>query len=127
MTADMPEPRENATPSFARLADDALDLGRAALELFESELALSRQSLRRVAAGALVLPFLIVGFWLAVNGLLIATIRTLGCGWTGAFAIDAGVQFGILFVLVRALRRWLHDMSFPNSRQVAQQMRKWIS
>ena len=78
-------------------------------------------------AGVLVLPILAGSFWLAINGLLIAALHTLGCGLIGAFAIDVGTQLGILFVLMLALQRWLHDMSFANSRQVVQQIRKWFS
>ena len=118
---------ESVVHSFAELAADAAELGRAARELVQSELALSRQSLPRFVAGALVLPILAVGLWLGLNGLLIAALRMLGCNWIGAFALDVGVQLGILAVLLRALRRWLRDMSFPNSRQIVDQVRQQFS
>ena len=114
-------------PSFADLATDAIDLVRAARDLIETEWALSRQSLRRFAAGALVFPILAAGLWLAANGLLIAVLHSFGCGWSGAFAIDVGLQLGIVLTLLRVLQRSLREMSFPNSRRALEQVKKEFS
>lgn len=122
-----PDPPVSASPSFAGLAADAADLARAACNLVESELALTRRSLRRVVAGALVLPILAAGLWLGANGLLVALLHTFGCGWSVAFAIDVGFQFGVLFALLWALRHWLHEMSFPNSRRALDRIRREFS
>jgi len=121
------ESRRHAKPSFAELAADAIDLARAARDLIETEWALSRQSLRRFAAGALVFPILAAGLWLAANGLLIAVLHSFGCGWSGAFAIDVGLQLGIVLTLLRVLQRCLREMSFPNSRRALEQVKKEFS
>lgn len=114
-------------PSFAELASDAIDLARAARDLIETEWALSRHSLRRFVAGALIFPILAAGLWLATNGLLIAVLQSFGCGWSGAFAIDVGLQLGILLTLLHALQRCLREMSFPNSRRALEQVKKEFS
>lgn len=119
--------RGRTKPSFAELAADAVDLARAARDLIETEWALSRHSLKRFAAGALVFPILAVGLWLAVNGLLIAVLQSFGCGWSGAFAIDVGLQLGLVLTLLHALQRCLRDMSFPNSRRALEQVKKEFS
>lgn len=116
-----------ARPSFAELATDAIDLVRAARDLIETEWALSRQSLRRFVAGALVFPILAAGLWLAANGLLIVVLNSFGCGWSGAFVIDVGFQLAVLLALLHMLQRRLREMSFPNSRRALEQVKKEFS
>lgn len=125
--APEPGPQADAVSSLAGLVGDAVDLGRALRELIESELALSSRSVRRLVAGAIVLPILAVGFWLGLHALLVAALQKLGCGWLGALAVDLGIQFVVVFALLHALRRWLHDLTFPHSRRMVGRVRRHLS
>ena len=100
----------------APLTTDTLDLLRAWSRLLNLELALAQRSLRWLLVGTLAVPVVGLGAWLGLCTLLVAVAHIYTDNWLLAVLIGAGAQFLALGLMLQQLRRWMRDLTLPESR-----------
>lgn len=93
-----------------------LDLLRAWSRLLNLELALAQRSVRWLLVGTLAVPVVGLGAWLGLCALLVAVAHIYTGNWLLAVLIGAGAQFLTLGLMLQQLRRWIHDLTLPQSR-----------
>ncbi len=92
------------------------DLLRAGSRLLNLELALAQRSLRWLLVGTLAVPVVGLGAWLGLCALLVAVAHIYTDNWLLAVLIGAGAQFLALGLMLQQLRRWVRDLTLPESR-----------
>jgi len=97
-------------------AAGVVHLVRAWSTLLESELLLARRSVSCLLFGALALPVIGLGVWFALNALLVALMQIYTQSQVLSLLLEFGLQLAALALLLHLLRRWLRDLTLPQSR-----------
>lgn len=84
--------------------------------LLNREMALARHSLRWLLIGAIALPVIALSAWLGLSALLVAVVHIYISSWPLAILIGVAAQLVALVILVYWMRRWLRDLTLPQSR-----------
>lgn len=108
-----------ATPgeeSPVSLATTVADLVHAWANLLNLEVALARRSLRWLLIGAIAVPVISLSAWLGLSALLVAFMYMYTRSWLLALLFGSGVQCLALAIVLRQLRRWVRDLTLPQSR-----------
>lgn len=108
-----------ATPgevSPVSLATTVANLVHAWASLLNLEVALARRSLRWLLIGAIAIPVICLSTWLGVSALLVAFMYMYTKSWLLALLFGCGVQCLALAIVLRQLRRWVRDLTLPQSR-----------
>lgn len=103
-----------ATPAAG--AGDVANLVRAWSALFESELAVARQSLGSLLIGAILVPAAALSAWLGLNALFVVAAQVYTGSLALALLLTFGAQLLALALLLHWLRRWARDLTLPHSR-----------
>ena len=103
-------------PDVAATAAGIAQLIRAWSTLLESEMAVARRSVIFLLLGAIALPVIGLGIWLGLNALLVAVAQIYTHSLLLSLLLVCGVQLGALALLLHQLRRWLRDLTLPQSR-----------
>src|SRR5947199_6939111 len=88
---------------------------RAWSTLLESEWLLARRSVSRLLLGALALPVVGLGVWFALNALLAAVMQIYTQSLVLSLLLVCGLQLAALALLLHLLRRWMRDLTLPQS------------
>ncbi len=105
------------TDTAAPLASSAVNLISAWSSLLNLELALARRSLRWLLIGAIAIPVVALGAWIGLGALLVAAAHVYTHSWLLALLLGASVQLLVFAILLHLIRRWLRDLSLPQSRK----------
>ncbi|MEO8803048.1 MAG: hypothetical protein ABI304_03540 [Rudaea sp.] len=84
--------------------------------LLNREIALARRSLHWLLVGAIALPVIALSAWLGLSALLVAVVHIYISSWALAILIGVAAQVVVLVTLLRWMRRWLRDLTLPQSR-----------
>jgi len=102
--------------SIGALAIDAADVVSTGTGLLELELALAQRSLRWLVIGAIIVPIAILSAWISLNALLVALAHLYTNSWLLALLLGTGMQLLALAIALSQLRRWMRDLTLPQSR-----------
>jgi hypothetical protein len=113
--ASSPNP-DRGDAAFTKVVQDGADYVRTLLHLFLGEVQIARGSfVRMLAAGALI-PVFLLTIWSALNLLVAAIVARVLGDWIYGYLAILLLNGILVWVSVRALKRWKRDLTLPRSR-----------
>ena len=111
-----PSPQAGDDATFAKVVHDGADYVRTLLHLFLGELQIARGSfVRMLVAGALI-PVFLLTIWSALNLLVAAIVSRVLNDWIYGYLTILLLNGILVWVSVKALKRWKRDLTLPRSR-----------
>jgi hypothetical protein len=109
-------PLSGGDAAFTKVVKDGADYVRTLLHLFLGEVQIARGSfVRMLAAGALI-PVFLLTIWSALNLLVAAIVARVLGDWIYGYLAILLLNGILVWVSVRALKRWKRDLTLPRSR-----------
>lgn len=117
--ADVPASEDAVAPPAQAVTPPvtaALNWASAWSGLLSRELVLARNSLRWLLVGAIALAVIGLSVWLGLSALLVAVVHIYISSWPLAILIGVAAQVIALAIVLYWMRRWLRDLTLPQSR-----------